>query len=826
MKVLSGNAERVDDETVLIDSNSSVKINASDGTIELNRGDAVLGSCNDVKITMNDGELQVVAGGLNVDGGDSVTGNSVVINGGSVGVTVVGGCVWEDGSANENKVIVTNGTIGIEEYGYVSGGYVDVGDDGSGNAGKNEVAVSGGTINCNVYGGWIDETYVNGSANENKVTISGGVIVGNESEVEIYGGYVVGEDDGYGNTVNGSADGNIVTISGGTIGATESEVEIYGGRVYGDGFGEGLIVNGSANGNTVTISGGTIGGDESYVGIMGGQVYGDDATINGSADGNTVTVSGCTIGGDESYVDIFGGFASGTGSANNNKVMVSGVNVGSEGVVGGGYAYGNGSANGNTVTISGENTGISIIVGGYSEEGNAINNTVNLYANAKFATLFGGMTGEDGTGDVKTGNTLNVRGSNLTVKGIENFENINFYVPSDAKNGDTVLTVKENVNIQDTTINAGVQKGSELSKGDSLTLLKSEKELTGTAASFGKVTETDFIDYDMKITQDGNSLKGTITSGGSTNEVSKSPVETMTANLEMINMGLDQVARTGFNSAAAAIKSETAQGADSSDAAIFANISGSNVKAESGSHIDIDGWNFNLGFAKEIENNSGKLLVAPIVEYGHGDYDSYLDNGVHADGNSKYWGAGLMARQTNNNGFYYEGSIIGGKSDSDYSSSDIGSGVSYDSDALFVAAHLGAGKVVEIDDASNINYYGKFFYTHLGGDDVTLSNGADYSFDSSESKRIMLGSRWTRSINAKNSLYAGLAWQYEFDAEARATVKGIAAPSPSMQGHTGIMELGWKVQPSDAPMDVDLGFMGYTGKTKGVSLNLNLNWKF
>ena len=52
--------------------------------------------------------------------------------------------------------------------------------------------------------------------------------------------------------------------------------------------------------------------------------------------------------------------------------------------------------------------------------------------------------------------------------------------------------------------------------------------------------------------------------------------------------------------------------------------------------------------------SSGKLLIAPVIEYGRGSYDSYLDNGTHGDGDAHFWGAGLMAKQLNDDGLYYE----------------------------------------------------------------------------------------------------------------------------------------------------------------------------
>lgn len=458
-----------------------------------------------------------------------------------------------------------------------------------------------------------------------------------------------------------------------------------------------------------------------------------------------------------------------------------------------------------------------IYAGAYSTKG-VPNGAVDL--DASFAgTLYGGYQAVDKKG---TG-TLNVRGKDLSVKEIANFNTINFFVPADLSKDGTVLKVENNVNIAGAKVNAGINNQSALDVGDEITLLEAAS-LDATGIVAGKVTENDFVDYDMNIEATNKQLKAKITSKGISNENSKSPVETIAGGLVMLNMGADQLAGKGFENAAEAVSLEKATAPNTMTS--FASVGGNKVKAKTGSHVDLKGWNFNMGLAKEIDNKSGKLLIAPLAEYGRGSYDSYIDSGVHAEGTSKYWGAGVMARQTNNSGFYYEGSLVGGKSTNDYSTKDIGTGISYDTSAMYMNAHLGAGKIVELGEKDRLNYYGKFFYSRLGSDDVTLSNGAKYSFDASESKRVCLGGRWTRELDAMNKLYAGMAWQYEFDAESRATVNGKTAQAPTMKGHTGIFELGWNVKPNNAKFDIDMSFLGYTGKQKGGSLNVNMNWKF
>lgn len=55
--------------------------------------------------------------------------------------------------------------------------------------------------------------------------------------------------------------------------------------------------------------------------------------------------------------------------------------------------------------------------------------------------------------------------------------------------------------------------------------------------------------------------------------------------------------------------------------------------------------------------------MAPLLEYGWGNYTSQLDSGIRADGNTKYYGIGMIVRQDNNSGLYYEGSLRYGRMD-------------------------------------------------------------------------------------------------------------------------------------------------------------------
>ena len=74
-------------------------------------------------------------------------------------------------------------------------------------------------------------------------------------------------------------------------------------------------------------------------------------------------------------------------------------------------------------------------------------------------------------------------------------------------------------------------------------------------------------------------------------------------------------------------------------------------------------------------------------------------------------------------------------------------------------------------------------------------------------------------------MYAGLAWQYEFSGKARATIGENEAPAPSLKGHSGMAELGYKIE-TDKNLSFDFNINGWFGKKKGVAGGVSLQYCF
>ncbi len=260
-----------------------------------------------------------------------------------------------------------------------------------------------------------------------------------------------------------------------------------------------------------------------------------------------------------------------------------------------------GMANGNTVTIKGGKI-TGDVYGGYSEKA-ATNNIVNLAGGTIFGTVYGGyVAGTSSTTGSSSGNTLNVTGAAIK-------QNVDVLVGVTAKLNGTVT--EENNNLVLTT------KAVPTSSSGS-----------SSSASTPSVT---------------------------INPDTKSAVETRAAQSNVVNMGSDYFVNTTMAQVAG-----LAYGADGFGA--FGGSSGSaHMRYKTGSHVDARGTAFNAGIAKKNANKSGAFTWGPFFETGHGNYDSYLDNGTHGSGSTSYTGGGVFARQEFASGCYVEGALRLGK---------------------------------------------------------------------------------------------------------------------------------------------------------------------
>ncbi|MDR1275586.1 MAG: autotransporter domain-containing protein, partial [Candidatus Accumulibacter sp.] len=212
-------------------------------------------------------------------------------------------------------------------------------------------------------------------------------------------------------------------------------------------------------------------------------------------------------------------------------------------------------------------------------------------------------------------------------------------------------------------------------------------------------------------------------------------------------------------------------------------------------------------------------------------YNSVSGGKVKGRGDTGYKGIGVLAHYVLSNGMNLEASARTGRVDTDYRSDDLrdanGTRARYDAKSGYTSAHVGVGKDWTLNTQNKLETYLKGIWTRQASDKVRLSTGDRVEFDAIDSKRLRIGARLTHAVSSSVKAYAGLAFDREFDGEARATTNGHQIDAPKLKGNTGIGEIGITSTPSAGkPLFLDFGIQGYAGKREGVTGSLRVNYFF
>ena len=634
----------------------------------------------------------------------------------------------------------------------------------------------------------------------------------------------------------------------------------YGGDAYAQSALSGAAAE--ANANVLTMEGGTF---TTVHDATGGFAYakGKNAPVTASASKNTVTLSTTAP-----WQEISGGYAeatavnaAGTATARENTVnLIRGTYQN----VFGGSAVASGTAatalaERNTINISG-GTYQDVIYAGDASAGSGAGSVATVRDNKIVITGTPNLSAAQLYGHYAEGVTKNIAGNALviketkgiTAKSIEGFQKLDFWLPAGMTRNDTMLTVasSSNTNLGGTAITAHL-RGDETAKRLRLLHTTNAQITTNTATTmnvFKGVSDATVARIgitrnkkELIVKVDGSAIDDTTPPTpptppptpptppptpdfrGQIEDNRKSIVETMTGSAAFLRAGADLFAGAGIASA-------SIQTAGADDFTAFAAVSGASMRYETGSYVEMRGMNLAVGFARALRGSNGRLLFGPMVEYGRGNYDSYV-NDAHGDGSVRYVGGGAFVRQEQKDGMFYEGSLRFGRADMDYAA-DLPTGrtpthTSYDTDTNYFGAHLGLGQRITEQSGSERELYVRYFYTRQNGTDATLSTGERYCFDAAHSHRLRAGARW-KVPQKGGALILGAAAQYEFGGETDATVevggRAYDTPAPTLKGFSGSLELGWKASLSENAT-ADISVTGWAGKQRGVSVRAGFTWK-
>ena len=264
-------------------------------------------------------------------------------------------------------------------------------------------------------------------------------------------------------------------------------------------------------------------GNSGNSGNSGGQVYnnvpypgfssyiGSYAPTSGNANAASVLITRDFAG------FVYGGFSN-SGNATHNTLLVNGGSVLGSAI--GGFSH-SGNATNNSVLVSGGSVGLNVY-GGYSSFGNATHNSVTILGKPVFSTtsvLYGGYSlNPASTGDLRTGNTLNVFSSDLEAKNIANFQHYKFLLQANSNVKLNLLDVAGtdlggNLNPAPTLAVPYAVSGAVLPVNRNITLLQSAGPLSNVPVlNNGQAVQGVSLIYDYSLAQSGNSIVATVNS--------------------------------------------------------------------------------------------------------------------------------------------------------------------------------------------------------------------------------------------------------------------------------------------------------------------------
>lgn len=707
----------------------------------------------------------------------------------------------------------------------------------------------------------------------NKVVVTGGVF---HSYTEIIGAYSNDQSDtnqvaSYNRVVVEGTDNSLPSFKGEVVKESLIAPSLYGAKLHtADVHHNGVKINSfgkssSTENENISVFQNIVGGQaasgnvsDNRVEIVDSQFYAtkilggyldlsdfeEDRVFN--ADGNAVFIHNSEI----HFKKIATSFNS-TGSIHNGTVLISNTTLHPDNeayILGGDSWLSSATVSGNTihlidVKIAEDSNGSLTISAGGSDiftDVSVVDNTVILeslsddfHTNELTKAIFLGHN----TFGKANNNTLVVRKWNGDIGGLAQFNSIAF-TDFKWKKGKTILNVRGETDISSASLNIDVNNirfddRLENHFGEQMTLIKGEGE---TGIQFNPFYDNgQEVAIPSTITQDAI---GIIQNNRDDDSVDfKLQGTAPSQQLELVSNNRNMSLFFVNHGAELILDNLDATSRDYHwGLRTFASIDGVQSNYSTDGHIDVHGFTAAAGLANSVMLNGNPLLLNLFVETGKGDYTeemSYLNIDRRFSGDVKYYGAGISARIKNTAGWYAEGSLRAGKTETEVSRGLVdGNGVAhgYDLSSNYFGVHVGAGRIIDVGENMKADLFMKYFYTYLPSDSTDIfADGVNnqFDFDSVESSRIRVGGRLYFPLQNSFWAYTGLAYQYDFTPDVHVEANGEKiADAASMRGSMGIGSLGLRYKSEDSPWVVDLKIRGYVGQREGVSGKAQVEYRY
>ena len=146
-----------------------------------------------------------------------------------------------------------------------------------------------------------------------------------------------------------------------------------------------------------------------------------------------------------------------------------------------------------------------------------------------------------------------------------------------------------------------------------------------------------------------------------------------------------------------------------------------------------------------------------------------------------------------------------------------------------MGAHAGIGQRFDLSGKTNLEGYGRYFWTRTGKDQFTTGFGDEIRLDAIDSSRLRTGARL--NMNTENDVwkfYVGAAAEWEFDGVTRGTLNLDPVTDPALtKGASCFGEVGLEIRPDqDGHFSINADGFGWLGRIEGAGGAASLKFEF
>ena len=261
---------------------------------------------------------------------------------------------------------------------------------------------------------------------------------------------------------------------------------------------------------------------------------------------------------------------------------------------------------------------------------------------------------------------------------------------------------------------------------------------------------------------------------------------------------------------------------------VFGAIYGGTGKYHTGSRLDLDSATLITGISAMTEKQT--MAISAFVEAGWGDSEGHV-NQAHAKADHNVYSMGTAMRFFTDSPLYFDASARLGVARFDYTGNFSTESVKFDHSGIYAALHGAVGYAYPITEDTTLDSYLRYSFTYLEGGSEKLHNRSEDSFkmDSIRASAFRVGTRVKGYIGEDQWLNyrVGAAYEKVVDGDANTKISGMSIDAPSLNGDTGIFEIGLAKRPTiQSPWGVDVTVKGYAGDRDGVYGSATVNYVF